>query len=273
MSESDCAKAQCPDFDMLSAYVDGEAPREVEEHVACCEECRSVVVNYSKLDAAVAGMIEEPEGLAESILKKVKAIDDQVEPKSFLTIGVVWRYAAAFVVTGALVGTVVYALQGNDPNKVVSQRPQLPSHIDRVEPSTPTEPKRQQGNSVTGPMRRVHVQGAATIETVANDENGTARLLPQNVRHVWAVKDLEQGKKLLESLMPAHTACRVQTLGEGRFSMTAEMQDRDLQKLVNAFDVNGLDLVSATLPQPGGEKRIRFLGRKVLYSAELVKVD
>ncbi|MCK5802851.1 MAG: hypothetical protein KAI66_08465, partial [Lentisphaeria bacterium] len=124
----------------------------------------------------------------------------------------------------------------------------------------------------TGPVRRVDVTGNQVRGGAQTTHTRPVALLPEIVRHVWTIKDFAGTKARLEKLLPADARCTMQKLGDDRFSLNAELQDKQLQELVNGFSKSGWGLVSANLPQPGGGARVRFLGRKVLYNAELVKV-
>lgn len=257
----------CPSFEVISAHLDGEAEAGDATHIESCQHCLCILASLRDLDKVVARASQPPQGLSARILAACAADRDHAAPA---TVTPFWgrsllRYAAALAITAGLAFAVRQSV-GNgdsapDPGKVAM--------LDNGDGdgSNPDGPQIDPTNSSPVSTREGGDSAAITVPVVK-------RLVANQVRHVWGVKDLEKVEKDVATQLPEGAKWGVSRDNAG-ISVEASLTDEQLQKLVNGIHDRGYDLFRSELPQPNQEDRVKFMGgsRKVIYLARFVSTN
>ena len=263
--------ANCPERESISCAIDGEAPADVVEHITDCASCTTIADGYRTVDGLTSKVLNPPEHLA----ARVKGACRTVTPVAREPIvgGFLFfrsspaRYAAALAITCTLVGLLAVAVSRlNRPNEIATGAGGNPGGDSYREYPTPA-PSEQ-------PLRKVDAGAGRSAPSGMIPVNRTGEgfdSLPRQVEHVWTVADVEASKDLIvEKLLPEGTAFAARE-ENGNLVLSVSLRDRDVQGLVDAMQLHGMELVSPSLPQPGAQERIRFLGVNVSYEGVLVK--
>ena len=129
-------------------------------------------------------------------------------------------------------------------------------------------------NESPTPMRFVTlVSGEARDARAGNTmtlANLTPAVLPQSVRHVWVVDDLEAARKIFLETIPRDSVQLCEKSSAKSLCFRVVLTDSQVQQLVDKLGDTGWALVSPSLPQPGEVDRLRTVDKEVMYIAEVV---
>lgn len=258
----------CPSFDDISAYIDGEGEAKHREHIESCDVCRRVADSLRALDAAVGSACRAPEGLAGRVIAACR--EDEAAPPVATPFwsGGLLRYAAALVLTIGLALAVRTAVDHSGERRVAV----TDDASSMQETGAETVPI-VGGGTVGRPAQLNRDMLPVTANTKIGRPSPVPvtgrRLLPGRVDHLWTVPNVAAVEPWLEAKLPEGT-WRVTERRRDSVSVRLRAVDSELQELVQGMYDKGWHLLSDDLPQPDRLARVRFDGRPVLYGAEFV---
>ncbi|HOG49704.1 MAG TPA: hypothetical protein PKY10_03870 [Lentisphaeria bacterium] len=241
----------CPTTELLSAFCDcGAAESDLEmtaiaRHVDACDACRRTVEAYRQLDRLVAAVCQPPAGLEKRILAAVKTSEQTQVDRPWRLRVFRLAQAAAVVAVLALAAAAVMRYAHSDRDDVtLAQHDQEPAvQIATVETETKTSPDAGAVVLEEAP-ERLRATGSVRsndVQTVGIDRNGARAAapvaqyyLPTTVRHVWTTSDLQQSRRLLDTLAKDGNGVITWTDADGSLSGKIQLEDGKLQALSTA---------------------------------------
>jgi len=274
---------ECPSRIELSAWLDNESAARIGEHLKTCPMCHATVEQYRRLDQAVKAAVQPSPQLINQI--KTNCRQQTFKPAFLLLWPALPQYAVrlAALVVLLLVVTGLYLYTGRNstlplkatsPTLVKASVPVAPETVipaPQVADSPPPAPEALQAGSLinTGELMAVSTTGDAMDSSVYSRQQ--TQPIPDYVRHVWIVNNLENGIKTLKAMVPADAACEINPeVGRNRAAFVVLVTDRQIQSLVDGLAGSGFSLVSPALPQPGEKQKVLVSGKTVLYDVEIV---
>ncbi|MDD3118334.1 MAG: zf-HC2 domain-containing protein [Victivallales bacterium] len=283
---------ECPSFEDISAFLDGELSPDapVYAHIAACPRCRRRLDEYREIDARIATAITTatPEGLSERIKAAVARENATIR---FPHLHRILSLAAAFAVCCGVVFYIVtdktvpptvpignqqeVALSGTHDDghaHAVASAPNASAPADIVTHSSPDSAFISAGSlvgaSYGGTSAPVFTDAMASIDRRRKPVDIAAQ-----VQQVWAVGNTEDAALLLTGfLKKMHVPeNNIRLIHNGNsLRLIAGLTKLELVHLVRACRASGLELLSPAAPQP--EQNV-FTGKgstPIVYYAEFV---
>lgn len=182
-------------YDELTAYFDGELPREeqhkLQQHLGCCRECASALEELRFVRSAVLSAwqaeIQPPEDLRSNVLERLRkegAFRESLPVKTPAAAGKGWKrfkgWGAAAAASALLVAGASWAwLAGNVDNAplntaLVENKPAITEHVPPVKEVTEKEPDGAAGGSTpdTRPGDKPGIKNQGTAVTSPEKSGG-----------------------------------------------------------------------------------------------------
>ncbi|NOY81003.1 MAG: hypothetical protein GXP31_08355 [Kiritimatiellaeota bacterium] len=282
MKTDNSPQGDCPSLADLSAWLDGEHDRSLEQHVSQCGKCGRVAEVYRWIGRAVQEAARPSEGLAERIRRTCR--DDASRPNLTLIQGL--KIAAAVAVLGGVgfwfaQSTLVQTPQASG---TLAMRSSAPARVPPQSSVSSTPTPRPIRASVRGSARdrvRGRVAGASVrmASTRGASPSGMSRrvsnrppmLMPGHIRQVWVVPELKESSRAFLQNLPPGSRCVAQRIDGGVASFRIVLPDDRLPSLIQALAEKGYALVTPNGPQP--ETPIgawRLTRQNVLYDVRFV---
>jgi hypothetical protein len=158
-------------FEMISAFVDGEASPEeaarVREHLASCERCRVLERQMRAVGAGVRQVRGSvPDGFREAVFARLDA--EGALPKRKKVFPTAWRWAAAPLAAAAALGFFLLASREAD-RAPVPQGP-VTSRVETSAPGAPVPGSPVPGPAVSPAFPPVYPQGNAVALSTEDRE-------------------------------------------------------------------------------------------------------
>lgn len=283
----------CPDPEVLSSYFDSElAPDSSEaKHIESCEFCQRHLAVYRQLSDRIRSELRKsvPDDFAERMVAGVRERLSHADapPKNipFPVLGTLMKIAAAVVICGGLTFYFVGKKFASPTEKIakdggLGQKESLRDFAAHGVENDSYSPNSSAGAIPLSDMETVSF--GETPETMAQaTSEGTNRMrpveIPNRVRHVWVVDNLDKVKKDLEDFVKNHDIPANKVVirdDRGRdVKVNMRLTKRQLVGLVKSCAGQGLELLSPQAPQPEENRFVGNAKSPVQYNADFVLDD
>ncbi len=273
---------ECPPKEELSAWHDGEGDDAVGSHVSACSACRVTTEFYGQVDRIVRVSLQPSSGLTERIAAACEALPP--EPLR-LQWPLVFLRAAAIIVIVTTLSAVFMVLQPVRNQSILAGGPNSGAKVltPAVVEDVDLPPVRRALPSVfatvrpdgLSPFLRVAAGDPQrlrdrTVLSRLSAGGNTQTVLPNSVKHVWVVDDLQKGRQQLLSALPDGVSYLCASKENRAMRFRISLSDANLQALVDRLEQRGFALVSPEPPQPGQVDRLSITGKEIVYVADLV---
>ena len=258
-------QTDCPPFDDISAYLDGESSAETSNHVESCDACQRLLQSLRAVGGAVAKASQPPADLAQRILAACQEDSGEREPVPFWGRPLL-RYAAALVLTAALALAVRTAIGRSGTDDGPGGMTVAEGQAGNVQYPNGS---RQPGGAVDNGEDLVKVTASKKAGAGSLGATTGTRVLAGGIKHVWSVPAIDGVAPVLESQL-GRADWTVAHQEQRRMTVRVTVTDERLQKLVQSMYNTGWKLFSDDLPQPNEAAKVKFSGRRVLYQADFV---
>lgn len=277
---------QCPDYEDVSAFVDGELDSLSSEftHIQSCDKCLKRVEEYRKLNSSINDILLSavPEGFAENLLADIKKRQEQVpdkdsgKPIPFLLF---MKVAAIFVVMG-----IVFFIFKNDDFSGGGLDPDTSDplvFLDNPVPSRsfsklefpPTRENASLGSHSMDIRKLMNVSSGNYKDSDLfdfQDSSDCVACIQPKVSQVWSVDNLSDAEKEFAKFTDNSEFAKDEN---GNGVIVLKLTKKELAELVRKCKTAGFRLLSASQPQP---EQITFSGNqndKVCYTATLIQAE
>lgn len=272
----------CPGFEELSAYFDGELDSSSLEykHIESCDHCRDELESLRKVSDSIKQefLLEVPDDFAAEMIvaiKERKKKEKGVRPFQFRTI---IRVAALFVITSLIIFHLIPQQEKiakvQLPQKKVEPliflgRPILTDNLTALQAPPSRSYAAGTHNSIDlRKMMNVSTGNMAReLITLPPDKNNQTAFIHPKVHQVWSVDNLGSAKKQMLQLAPSAKF----TTDDTNIIMRVELTKKNLAELVRNCKLKGFRLLSPSQPQPEQRVFSGNQGDRVFYTATLVE--
>ena len=275
---------ECPGFEELSAYFDGELDSSSLEykHIATCKNCRDELEAFQKVSDAIKQefLAEVPDGFANKIIIGIKKREEENSVLKPFPLKALMRVAALVIISSLIILDLIPREKNNEtlqPQQkeleplVFLNRSTLSNHLTSVQ-SAPSRSYAAGAHNAIDIRKMVNVStGNMPSELISLPFDNSKKIaqIPLEVHQVWSVDSLPIAQKQIMQLIPSARFAR----GNKSITMRANLTKKNLAEFVRHFKGEGVRLLSPVQPQP--EQRV-FAGnqnKKVDYSATLVEPE
>ncbi|MFO7820482.1 MAG: hypothetical protein R6V56_00255 [Lentisphaeria bacterium] len=279
---SEMANSQCPTDVDLSAWHDGEGENELSAHIADCETCRKKVEFYAAVSTTLRLTSEPAPDLAERIHQRCLNEQPPATIFPFFNHKPYFKVAAALAVIALVAGGVNYLAPEKQAgtkkeNQTPAVRETATGQLQYGQESVDLTAGAVNENRTPLPRDNSFIRlvssrrGNITPDSAGIGSASPPVILPQSVRHVWVVDNLETARAQFLANLPRAAAKVCASTSDKALCLRVVIPDNKLQELVDTLVNLQWALVSPALPQPGEVERLRTVQREITYVAEIVE--
>ncbi len=271
-------KDKCLTPEELEEYSHAKtAPRDDwKTHVEQCPLCQKALEEIHRVDAALAHLLTPPADLVSRVRKAVHSGRPERIPEDEPRVWrpLLWKLVATAAACLVLVAAIRLAWEPDvpeqSPTTVAKTAPAQPQPVVKDEPKAvpaePVPPASTVAHNPTKPvpLRGVRLVGMQHLQTPTPEQQRQGQFrLPAQVRHVWTMKTIAEGRAELAKLLTSPAEMDKIPLECKSFLLV--LPDNAVQKLADNFSARGWSLLSPDFPQPGKSQQIAFDGHPVQY--------
>ena len=275
----------CPEFEELSAYFDGELDpsSSVYKHIESCETCKNELESLRRVSDSIKQEFaaEVPDDFPVRIIASIKERQEKKMAAKPFPLNTAIRIAALFIISAL----IVFNLIPKEENIAKSQssqkaieplvflnRPTLAGSLTAL----PPPPSRRSASGANGTIDLRRMMNVSTgnmsdeILSLPPDQTAESAVIRPEVHQVWSVDNLDSAENQIAKFAPSAKFAKDAT---GNRVMNVQLTKKELAELVRECKAAGFRLLSPSQPQP--EQKV-FAGRendKVLYNAVFVKPE
>ncbi|MBR0457723.1 MAG: hypothetical protein IJJ26_00665 [Victivallales bacterium] len=249
-------------------------------HVEQCPHCQKVLEEIRSVNAAMVRLFTPPEGLVARVQNAVHSGRPERIPETAPRVWgpILWKVgvaAAACLVLVAVLrtGRTPTPVPETTPATVAQTTPEQPQPAVKPElketPAVPSRPSPEETAVAKSTTAPVPLRGVRLVGMQHSQEQSPAQRrqgqfhLPMQIRHVWTMKTIAEGRAELAKLLTSPEEMNKIPLECKSFLLV--LPDNAVQKLTDEFSARGWSLLSPDFPQPGKSQQIAFDGHPVEY--------